>query len=205
MNTQKYSEQPEYKKTQELINEMNKDGTIIRFQGACLPACEIIQAILYARGVKSRLIECTALVTNSPTNGNSVHFIGFDTLVPLQPYETDTHVVLLVEAVQPFIIDASIGHKMGNPQYVVATPLSSADPEIIAQASFKQASVTYRVKKNLRYFNIHQKSLGDRLEMERQTQIDIKNLYNIVKVLVAIGAFNMLANTVLIVLKMIYP
>lgn len=200
-----YKDQTEYKIVERLISEMDADGTIVRFQGACLPASEIIQAILHARGVKSRMLECTALVANSPENGNSVHFVGFDSLVPLSPYETDTHFIVLVEAEKPFIIDASIGHKMGNPRYVVVSELSGTNPEIIAEASFVGAKVTYRIKKNLRYYNIHQKTLVEKIEAERKTQTDITNLFAIVKLSIAIGAINMIANLTLIVLKAMFP
>lgn len=200
-----YKDQKEYKIVEHLIREMDNDGTIVRFQGACLPASEIIQAILHSRGVKSRMLECTALVANAPENGNSVHFVGFDSLVALTPNETDTHFIVLVEAEKPFIIDASIGYKMGNPRYVVVSELSVTDPEIIAEASFIAASVTYRIKKNLRYQNIHQKTLVEKIEAERKTQTDISNLYNIVKISIAIGAINMVANTLLIVLKATFP
>lgn len=198
-------DQPEYKAVEHLIAEMNADNTIQRFQGACVPASEIVQAILHSRGIKSRLIECTALVVNSPSNGNSVHFIGFDSLVPLKPNEMDTHVIVLVEAANPFIIDASIGHKMGNPRYVVVSPLSSSDPDIISEASFKGAKVTYRVRKNIRYYNLHQKSLIDRLEAERKMQSDIATLFSTTRILVWIGVFNMVANSALIMLKAMHP
>jgi hypothetical protein len=200
-----YNEQPEYKAVQNLIAEMDNDGAIARFQGACLPASEIIQAILHSKGVRSRLLECTALVTNSPINGGAVHFVGFDSLVPLQPNEVDTHMVVLVEAAKPFIVDASIGNKLGNPRYVVVASLSSADPDIIAEASFKGASVVYRVRKNIRYFNIHQKSLVDRLEGERKVQVDISTLRTVTRLLLALSVFNMFLNLTLVGLKTIFP
>lgn len=200
-----YKDQPEFKAAQKLIAEMDADGAIVRFQGACLPASEIIQAILYSRGVKSRMLECTALVVNSPSNGSAVHFIGFDSLVPLRPEEVDTHMVVLVECEKPFVIDASIGTKMGNPRYVVMAPLTTTDPDIIAEASFKGATVTYRVRKNIRYFNVHQKTLFERLEAERKVQSDIGALFSIVKLIGAITGVNMLLNLTLITLKFLFP
>jgi len=200
-----FTKQPEYLAVQALVAEMDQDGQIERFQGACVPASEIIQAILHARGVRSRLLECTALVVNSPVNGNAIHFIGFDSLVPLTPHDVDTHMVVLVEAETPFIIDASIGHKMGNAKYVIVAPLSGSDPEIIAEASFKGAKVTYRLRKNVRYQNIHQKTLVERMESERKMTKDIDTLYLMVKALLGFTVFNMTANIALIVLKMLYP
>jgi len=200
-----YDKQSEYAAVQQLIAEMDNDGAIARFQGACLPASEIIQAILHSRGVRSRLLECTALVTNSPSTGGAVHFVGFDSLVPLQPHEVDTHMIVLVEAAKPFIIDASIGNKLGNPRYVVVAPLSGADPDIIAEASFKGASVTYRVRKNIRYFNVHQKTLVERLEGERKVLLDISTLRTFTRLLLGLSLFNMCLNLTLVVLKAIFP
>jgi hypothetical protein len=203
MTTQKYSEQAEFKAVQQLIAEMDADGAIARFQGACLPASEVIQAILHARGIKSRLLECTALVVNSPSNGNNIEFIGFDALVPLQPNETDTHMIVLVEAEQPFIVDASIGHKMGSHKYVVVAPLDATDPELIAEASFKQASVAYRVKKNLRFNTVHQKTLAERLETERKVQTELRSVNSVVKIAIALGLGNLLLNLTLLAFKIL--
>jgi hypothetical protein len=199
-----YTEQSEYITVQKLLKEMNDDGIITRFQGACLPASEIVQAILHSRGVKSRLLECTALVNNNSATDKSIHFIGFDTIVPLKEEETDTHIVVLVEAGQPFVIDCTIGNKLGNPRYVVVAPLSSNDPDIIAEAKYKNASVTYRVKKHPRFFNIHQKTLIEKLETEKKVQTDITSLFGLVKMSIGIGIFNVIANTVLLILKTLY-
>jgi hypothetical protein len=202
MPTLKYTEQAEFRAAQQLIAEMDADGAVARFQGACLPASEVIQAVLHSRGIKSRLLECTALVVNSPTNGNNIEFIGFDTLVPLQINEADTHMVVLVEAEQPFIVDASIGYKMGSHKYVVLAPLNATDPDIIAEAGFKQASVTYRVKKNLRFNTVHQKTLTERLETERRVQEELKSVSAVVKVAIGLGVGNLLLNLTLLAFKL---
>jgi predicted XRE-type DNA-binding protein len=196
-----YVDQKEFIEVQKLISDMNNDGLIARFQGACLPSSEIIQAILHSRGIKSRIIECTALVVNSPNNGNTIEFIGFDSLIPLHPNEIDTHVIVLVESDIPFIIDASIGHKMGSYTYVIVAPLDTKSPEVIAEASFNKATVTYRIKKNLRYFNLHQKTIAERLELEKITQSKISKIYLILYFLIAFGSINMIANSIIIFLK----
>lgn len=201
----KFEDQDEYKKVVELIRELDADGMIERFQGACVASSEVIQAILHARGVKSRFLECNALIANAKNNGNSIHFIGFNTIVPLKQNEVDTHVVVLVEAAIPFIIDASIGHKMGSGKFVVISPLSSSDPDIISEASFHGALVTYRVKKNIRYATIHQKSLVDRMNEEQKTKSDVGMLMNTVKILLFIGGINMIANATIIILKILHP
>jgi hypothetical protein len=201
MSNTDYQKQSEYQVVQKFIQELSADGTLMRFQGACLPASEITQAILHARGVKSRLLECTALVVNSPTNGGSIEVIGFNTLVPLGPLETDTHFVVLVEARVPFIIDLSVGHKMGSDKYAVVAPLFATDPEIIAQASFQAASVTYRVKKNPRYLTLHQKTMLDKLEEDRDTRDRLQGVGVLVKVAIGLSLLNFAANALLVMLK----
>jgi hypothetical protein len=201
MSNTEYQKQSEYQVVQQFIQELSADGTLMRFQGACLPAAEITQAILHARGVRSRLLECTALVVNSPTNGGSIEVIGFNTLVPLGPLETDTHFVVLVEAAKPFIVDLSIGHKMGSERYAVVAPLFATDPEIIAKASFQAAHVTYRVKKNPRYLTLHQKTMLDKLEDERVTRDRLEGVGTLVKVAIGLSLFNVAANALLVLLK----
>jgi hypothetical protein len=201
MSNTEFQKQKEYQIVQQFAKELAADGTLMRFQGACLPAAEITQAILHSRGVKSRLLECTALVVNSPTNGGSVEFVGFDTLVPLGPLETDTHFIVLVEADIPFIIDLSIGHKMGSDKLVVVAPLFATDPEIIAKSSFNVASVTYRVKKNPRYLTLHQKTMLDKLEDDRATRDRLQGVSVLVKVAIGLSLLNFAANALLVLLK----
>lgn len=195
--------QPEYQKVQELIHELSNDGTLLRFQGACLPAAEITQAILHARGVRSRMVECTALVANSPMKGGNIEVIGFNSIVPLGPNEVDTHFIVLVEAETPFVVDLSIGHKLGSETYVVIAPLDSKDPDIIAEASYKHATVTYRVRKNPRFFTLHQKSMVERLEEDRKIKQKVDKASKLVFWAIGIGVFNAVANTLLVFIKTI--
>jgi hypothetical protein len=196
-----YKQQPEYKVVSDFIKELVNDGTLLRFQGACLPASEITQAILHSRGLKVRMVECNAMVINSPSNGGTIEIVGFNSLVPLGPNETDTHFIVLVEAEIPFVIDLSIGHKMGNPKYSVIAPLDATDPDIIAQASFKGASVTYRVKKNPRYLTLHQKTMLEKLQEENNLRGKLSLIEKLVMGAIGLAVFNAVANIAVVWLK----
>jgi hypothetical protein len=110
---------------------------------------------------------------------------------------------VLVEAPVPFIIDPSIGHKMGSNRYVVVSPLCATDPEIISEASFKGATVTYRIRKNPRYLALHQKTMLERLDDEKKIKDRVDRTSKLVLWAIGLGLFNAIANTLLVFIKTI--
>ena len=200
-----FKTQPEYREVQQIVKDLNSVDRLRRFQGACLAASEAIQALLHTKGIKSSVFECRAVVVNRKNVNSEIFFVGFDSLDVVSEGDTDTHFVVLVEAAQPFIVDASIGELMGNHRLVIVAPLSSTDPDIVAEASFQDAKVTYRVKKHLRFEAIHQKTMMEKLDIDKQTRNQVSKLSLVVKVLIGIGIFNAVMNITLIVLKNLYP
>lgn len=198
-----HKEQREYKLTVAVLNDLNAEGRIRAFQGKCLAASDIIQATLDARGVRCKTLECNLVVVNGRNTPGSISFVGFDSVDEVKPEDVDTHVVVLVEAEQPFIVDASVGHIAGDDKYVVVTPLTNKDPDVIAETTFNGVRMVYRVKKNIRLAGLHQKSLMGRLLEDQKIRKEVTLLNKLVWVGLALGAANVLFNISAIWLRLI--
>lgn len=200
-----FKDQPEYKTVVAVMKDLGDSGRVKLFQGKCIAASDIIQALFDARGLRAKSLECTLVVVNGRNIAGSVSFVGFDSVDEVKPEDFDTHVVVLVEAELPFIVDASVGHIVGNDKYVVITPLSNKDPDVIADTTAASVRLVYRVKKNIRLTSMHQKNLLDRVIEDQKVKKEVGYLNKLVWIGLGIGVFNILANLAQIVLKALYP
>lgn len=199
-------EQPEYELVCKLIQDLDRGEVLDKLNANCLAAGEMIQNALDSSGVRSKIVECNLLISKDAKTPyiKPIHFVGYN-FIGRGPNAVDTHVVVLVEAQTPFIVDASIGYLMQEPKLVIVAPLSNRDPDILAEQVHNDYSLTYRVKKNIRLTNLHQKTLLDRVLEDQKIRKDVGVLGWLVRILIAVGVFNMIANTWLIILKFMYP
>lgn len=209
METIELTDQKEYEALRKVVQDLDRADILERLNGNCVSAADLIQNALDTMGVKSRILECSLIVThniNSASNGQKQsHFVGFNFFTSQDPNSVDTHAVTLVEAEIPFIVDASVGYLINNPKLVVVAPLSNRDPDVIADQHTEEHTLTYRVKKNIRLTNIHQKTLLERTLSDQKTRKDVTTLGWLVRILIGVGVFNMIANTWLVILKFMYP
>lgn len=200
-----FKSQREYKVVTDIIKELADSNRIAHFQGKCVAACDILQALFDAKGLRAKTFECTLVVVNGRNKPGSVAFVGFDSIEEVRAGDLDTHVVILVEAETPFIVDASVGNIVGNDKYVIVTPLSNKDPDVIADSVVNGVQLVYRVKKNIRLFSVHQKNLLDKIIEDQKIKKDVGLLSWMVRILIGVGVFNMIANSWLVILKFMYP
>lgn len=203
------TEQPEYQAVVKVAQDLDRADILERLNGNCVSAADLLQSALDTSGIRARILECCLIVTrniSTADNGQKQsHFVGFNFLNSKDPNTVDTHVVVLVEAETPFVVDASVGHLLENQKLVVVAPLSNRDPDIIAEQQIGHYTLTYRVKKNIRLTNIHQKTLLERTLSDQKTRKDVTTLGWLVRILIGVGVFNMIANTWLVILKFMYP
>jgi arylamine N-acetyltransferase len=201
------NEQPEYKKFLRVVAHLDQGGLLERMNGNCLTACEVLQSLMAKEGIDSEIIECDLIVCKKTEGGiTPVKLIGFNTMVGAPPFNIDTHTALLVKAKeQPFLADISIGYVLNDYKFVLASPLCSTSPDIIADSQWEDWHFTYRVKKNIKLPHVHQKTLLERANTELKIRKDVTTLSWLVRILIAVGIFNMFANSWLLILKFMYP
>lgn len=196
--------QPYYQQITKLLENLRQNDILTRLQGQCIAAADLIQNLLYQHGISSRIIEVQLTATKHYPDGNTeFKFIGYDNLK--NPNEVDTHLIVVTDTDIPLFIDASIGHVLrGCSTDVVIEELNSSNT-FLADVKIDDVQLTYTMKKSVRLPNLHQRSLLDRLIEEKKIKDTIYWLKIFSITSLAMSVFNMLANTVLIVLKMIFP
>ena len=188
-----------------IMDRLTKQGILSRLPGNCILASDMIQNLLHAEGISSRIMEVEIIISKPNAQGmKSVAVVGYDDN-RFDATMTDTHVVVITQGDSPLLIDASIGHLLGNSSHVIINELNSQDPEIICDVVTKQFEIVYRIKKNIRLPYYHQRDLLEKMKQEVKVQQNIKYIQMLALISIGVGVGNLLFNTVLMVLKLINP
>ena len=201
---EKFSKHPNVKNIIACLDRLCASNTIERLPGNCISACDIIQNMLTFYDIESKIIECQAMVIKENHELKDFCFVGFSN-VDATAGTVDSHVVVVTKTDPPVLIDASIGHLLPKDNQILVKVLDNLDPTIIGHFQINDLDITYHHKKHIRLPSLHQKTLIDRFKDEQ----DIKTKYNAVtKILYALAflaAYNFIANSALIVLKILNP
>lgn len=175
-----------------------------RFRGNCIAATDLLQNLLYQHGIESRIIEVHLTSTYTRPDGNTESlFIGFDNLN--YPGQIDTHLVLITDTPTPLLIDCAIGHVLeGCDMDYILLPVNITD-KFFADYQINNVQVTYQTKKNIRLPTLHQRNLVDRMVEEKKVKDTLQWLKIFTIAGLGMSVFNMFANTLLIILKMMWP
>lgn len=187
-----------------IIQQLDRDGVLARLPGNCILASDILQNLLDSENIPSRIMEVQAVITGRFPGDTTMMLLGYDT-EKLDPGNTDTHVVVITQTDTPLLIDVSIGHLVGNPRAVVMTELSTRDPEIVAETAIDLYEIVYRIKKNIRMPYFHQRDLISKLRNEVKLQNDFKVVKMIAVIGLGVSVLNVLFNSILLGLKIIFP
>jgi hypothetical protein len=176
-----------YSKILGILDTLDRDRILVHLNGNCVLAADVVQNMLSAHGVQSRIIECQLMITHTDQNGEkSVHMVGYELGVP-NANQVDTHAVAVTQDDRPLLIDVSVGHLLGNPKHVIIAEIveDTDEPGIIARAQAGRYELVYRKKRNIRLPALHQKDLVTRIQQEYQLLKNVRYLkYLVVAALV---------------------
>jgi len=202
MTTDKSLEKTDlYKKIEETINILFKTTGVEFFYGNCVASCDILQNILSEVGIKSKILECQALIIKKENQESKQFFlIGYDAN-QAAPNQVDTHTVLLIENANPIIIDPSIGH-IFQPKNRILVEYANGSLGSIAEYCIDGVKIIYKKKESLKLPSIHQKNLIQRIISEQNTEKTIVFLRKLILCAVALGVINFTLNILLIILRL---
>lgn len=195
--------QPFYKNIQELIEKLRPHDILLRFRGNCLAATDLIQNLLHQHGIQTKIVEVQLTATKTYNDGNTEFmFVGYDNIK--YPGQIDTHLVVITDTEIPLLIDCSIGHILEgcNTDYILL-PVNHTE-NFFSDYKINDLQLTYQIKKNLRLPNLHQRTLVERMVEEKKVKDTIFWLKIFTIVGLGMSLFNMMANGMLIVLKLMY-
>jgi hypothetical protein len=197
---------PEAKKIYQTIiqcvAELDRDGILQELHGNCVLASDIIQSMLHDRGVASRIVECQLTISYTQKDGSkSVKFIGYD--YTDADDKINTHAVVITQSDPPMIVDASIGHNLGDRKLVTITlcEKDQSDPAILGTCIVNDITLVYRNKKIIKLVSYHQKDILERMRHEYDTIKNIKILRYLVMGTVILSATNFFLNITLLLIK----
>jgi hypothetical protein len=193
-----------YTQIKNLIEQLRPQQILTRFRGNCVAATDLIQNLLHQHGIESRIIEVQLTSTKFYSDGNTEFlFVGYDNLN--YPGQIDTHLVVITNTTIPLLIDCSIGHLLdGTELDYILLPTNSTD-QFFADYKINDIQITYQIKKNIRLPALHQRTLVERMAEESKIKDSIYWLKWMAVVGIGMSIFNMFANILLIILKMMNP
>lgn len=198
---------PGYRGLQATLDRLCANPEVVqRFPGNCISASDIIQHILEFYGVKSKLIECQVMIIKGTEDTNKdFRFVGFNN-VGIGPNSIDTHMIVVTETTPPIMIDGSLGHYLGEKNYIFIRELKSqVSPGVMGEFVVDDFSLSYQAKKEIKMPMLHQKNIVDRIEEDIKTRSKIKSLFIFFFILLGVTLFNMVLNITIVILKLIWP
>lgn len=177
----------------QIICEMCRNGVIFLGNGYCISMSDMIRTALLQKDIRSRLVEATCTITKEVNNREEIIFIGFDDAAPNQ---IDSHVVLLTETDQKWLIDASIQRFLPGDfvafvgridNYVEYPNLTQ-----FANDEFK-IQITHSEKSNAKIPLVHHRSILERIEMDSKIEKNINLLKKLNYIGISLSVFAVIA------------
>jgi len=186
--------QTEYFKTiKGLVDGLNASGMVEAGSGYCLSMSDIVLKLLHKEGIKSRLVECSLMVTlKSPPGMYLMGYPGFGASNYDSEKMMQTHIICITETEIPILIDLSISHIDKNIQYICAPILKSYEHTNLAEYDFETSTWTYTQKEStdIELPKLHQKSILDRIKTDHHIQKQISLVQKLIIVALSISSLN---------------
>lgn len=167
-----------YKIIVELLSDLVKGGAVTLGTGYCLSMADMIRTALKHRGIDSKLVDCQATFSYDGKLVKGNMFIGYPNVV--NPGEIDTHVVVVTSTNPSYLIDASVSNKLPTGTYAVIEPIKfNSDNQLtLVNSTYEKydLKITYQQKKLQSASYQHQKSIIERIEMDKKITDDIQLL-----------------------------
>ena len=198
-SNEKLKKLPEFHKIIELLTKLEDGGILGRLGGNCITAADMVQTMLSQVGIQSEIVECQLCIYR---RGEAVEFffVGYDNTA--FNGQVDTHMVVVTKTPIPVLIDLSVSHLMPSDRPFVVDSVSTSDPSIVTEHDYGNVKLTYQTKKQIKVPHLHQKTLLTRFTEELELKKTLFSLKNFVWIGVGLGLFNLLMNSILLILKL---
>ena len=178
-----------YKKILSIIEGLWSAGVVQRAPGQCLSASDMIAKLLTFEGIPCKIIECNVMIQSKTTARLDV--VGFDNLLGSNPNMINTHVICITSTEIPILIDLSISHIDPKIPFICER-LKSEDFQILSQYEFEDSMWKYGHKYNSSIPELHQKSILERINYDKNIEKRFKSISLILTFLCIITGINLL-------------
>jgi hypothetical protein len=182
-----------YQKVKYLVDGLNSSGMLENGSGYCLSMSDIVHKLLHKEGIKSRLVECSLMVTLK--NPPSLYLMGypgfnannFDSEKMLQ-----THIICVTETEIPILIDLSISHIDKNIPFICAPITKKEKHTNIAEYDFETSTWTYQEKVDTELPKLHQRSILDRINQDNKIENQIGFIKKLIILALSVSSLNLI-------------
>jgi hypothetical protein len=181
-----------YQRITQVLSRMARNGVITLGAGYCTSMGDMVRSALKQQGIDSFLVECQLTLTYAKVDPPTTLFLGFSDVI--NPGEIDTHLVVVTKTDPPFLIDASLSHRLPPNTIAIVEPLTRKpeEPYVLYDGTYEPSgmAITYHQKKTQSFAMGHNDSIVERIETDKKI---FKNLYllkALIVVALTVSAFN---------------
>jgi len=187
-----------FKKIKEVVDNLYNSGMIDSGSGYCLSMSDIVLKLLHKEGIKSKLVECSLMVTlKSPPGLYLMGYAGFNPDNYEQEKMMQTHIICVTETEIPILIDLSVSHIDKQIPYICAPILKNLEHTNLSEYDFETSTWTYTQKEDtdLELPKLHQKSILDRIKTDQCVSKEINFIKTLLIVLFCVSSTNFIRGT----------
>lgn len=182
-----------YKKVKQVVDNLYASGLISSGSGYCLSMSDIVYKLLYKEGIKSKLIECSLMVTlKNPPGLFLMGYSGFHEIDYDPENKMENHIVCITETEVPILIDTSISNIDRKIKYICEPIENKSESANICEFDFETSSWLYQQKPESELPNLHQKSIIDRINQDNQFKRQISFIQKFLIVLLGVSSLNLI-------------
>jgi hypothetical protein len=174
----------------EVIERMDRTNVLWLGRGQCISMSDILCAALFQVGIKAKMVECQAVITNHNVVPSESVTIGYDG--SNQPGQIDTHVVCVTQTEIPMIIDASISFLLPSDKKILVDKIIDADNRVFYNTKCDGFDLTYQQKTTNKIGFEHQRSIIDRIETDNRIFKNMNWLKTLIIISLSISTVNAL-------------
>jgi hypothetical protein len=182
-----------YQKVKSLVDGLHSAGMLENGSGYCLSMSDIIHKLLHKEGIKSKLVECSLMVTlKNPPSLYLMGYPGFNANKFDSEKMLQTHIICVTETETPILIDLSISHIDKSIPFICAPIIKREVHTNIAEYDFETSTWTYQEKVDTELPKLHQRSILDRIEQDNKVTKQINFIKTFMLVILGISTLNLL-------------
>jgi len=187
----------DYQRITSVLSRMDRSGAITLGTGYCTSMADMVRSALKHQNINSKLVECQLTITYYDEEPYNVKFVGFSDII--NPGEIDTHIVVVTDTTPPFLIDASIKHRLPKNATAVVEPIlrEPGNLYLLVDTKFEleKIAMTYQQKRTQSFAISHNDSIIERIETDKKIFKNLSFLKLLIVVALIIGVFNAIRGT----------
>ena len=188
-----------YKTIKNVVDGLIASGMVEAGSGYCLSMSDIVLKLLHKEGIKSRLVECSLMVTlKNPPGMYLMGYPGFNQNNYSSEKMMQTHIVCVTETEIPILIDLSVSHIDKNVPYICAPISKNFEHTNLTEYDFETSTWTYTQKEStdIELPKLHQKSIIDRIKTDQLVSSELKLVKKLIILALTVSSLNFVRGSI---------